>query len=465
MIWHKKEIEEILSVKLNSGDYINQVQFNSKNIEKNDIFVALSGSGLVDGHDFVDDALIRGASYAIVSRDVHTKFPGKLIMVPDSMEALVKLAMYKRNQSKAKFIVITGSVGKTTTKDAIKLMCEKFGKTFAGRGNFNNFLGLMINLASMPPDINYAIIEIGMNKAGEIRELARYVSPDVAIITNIFPVHLEFFDSIEMIADAKCEIFHDMRNNGLVIINGETEYERCANNLKNSLIEHVNIFGYNSSSHSKIISVKKNNKNLEINYLLFGEEIKLQLPLLSFHFAEIFAICLLVAHYHKFDIDVAISQLKLFRPVLGRGNVVEVVYNKLNTIVICDYYNASPISMNSALSYLRLLEHERKIAIIGDMMELGDKSSEKMHLDLILPILASNTNKLVLVGNFVKIIYEKLVLYDYHPKINIYLYDNVDQVINDIEKIIEGGELILIKASRSLKLEKIAKYLGVKNAL
>lgn len=241
MIWNSETLSKALGITISNSINCNEVQFNSKDVKKGDLFIALKGNG--DGHDYVLDAIDKGANAVIVSKHIDIVDKNKIILVDNCFEALQKMALYKRGSSKAKFIAITGSVGKTSTKEALKTLLtetsdksldllyneaneneEEFegntersttaykkvredastgltyklplevrGLVFASRGNFNNHLGVLINLASMPDDTEYAIFELGMNHKGEIRELVQILKTNIAMITNISEAHLEFF--------------------------------------------------------------------------------------------------------------------------------------------------------------------------------------------------------------------------------------------------------------------------------
>ena len=179
MIWTARQIEEALLVKLSTDTVYGKVQFNSQNIDEGDLFIALPGQR--DGHEFVADALKRGANGAIVSKDIAGVNQQKLIKVSDTFEALGRLSEYKRHKSKAKFIAVTGSVGKTSTKEAIKIMLAAYGNVHASHGTFNNFLGVPLTLACMPDNTDYAIIEMGMNAKGEISSLSNQVRFDLRL--------------------------------------------------------------------------------------------------------------------------------------------------------------------------------------------------------------------------------------------------------------------------------------------
>ena len=216
MIWTSKQISQALDIKFSSKNNFGILQFNSKDVTEGDIFIALKG-GARDGHDFVLDAINRGAGLAIVSQDVKDVPESKVIKVENTFEALQDLAEYKRQNSKAHFIGITGSVGKTSTKEILGLVLESFGKTFISRNNFNNQIGVPINLASVSDDDEFVVIEMGMRAAGEISHLTKQVTPDIAVITSVAEGHLEFFDSVEKIADAKSEIFEYTNKNGIAV--------------------------------------------------------------------------------------------------------------------------------------------------------------------------------------------------------------------------------------------------------
>ena len=191
MIGESSSLKKALGVTVADNIKAGRVQFNSLDVNKGDIFIALPGQR--DGHEFVNEALANGASCAIISKDVAGEDADKLIKVEDTMVALNDLAEYKRINSKAKFIAVTGSVGKTSTREVVKTMLSAYGNSYASAKSFNNFLGVPLTLASMPDETEYAIIELGMNAPGELRNLTNMVVPDIAIITTISEGHIEFY--------------------------------------------------------------------------------------------------------------------------------------------------------------------------------------------------------------------------------------------------------------------------------
>ena len=461
MIWTAKQIEEALLVKLSSDAVYGKVQFNSQNIDEGDLFIALPGQR--DGHEFVADALKRGASGAIVSRHIVGVDRQKLIKVSDTLEALGKLSEYKRRTSKAKFIAVTGSVGKTSTKEAIKIMLGAYGNVHASYGTFNNFLGVPLTLASMPDNTDYAIIEMGMNAKGEISSLSSQVIPDVAVITSISEGHLEFFNSVEEIADAKCEIFDGLDiNDGIAIINRDVAvYERCIKNIDRARLQNVQTFGKNTESDVQFISHEiLDNKSTRLIYNVHEEIIEITIDhVVPIHLAANFAAAFAVVKALRLDVGLAASAIRSFRAVLGRGQLVSIDKRDKSYQIICDYYNSNPQSLQASLEHLAQFVSNDKMAVLGDMRELGKKQI-LLHRRMIPYIKDSGISKLFLVGEIMQEIKN-----DLPGNISVQCYRDIDLLIAEIDQHVKGGELILIKGSRGLKLEKLAKHLGVSNVL
>ncbi|KIJ88628.1 UDP-N-acetylmuramoyl-tripeptide--D-alanyl-D-alanine ligase [Rickettsia asembonensis] len=507
MIWNSKILSAALGITISNSINCNEVQFNSKDVKKGDLFIALKGNR--DGHDYVLDAIDKGAAAVIVSKQVEINDKDKIILVDDCFEALQKMALYKRENSKAKFIAITGSVGKTSTKEALKILLQHDSLVFVSRGNFNNKLGMLINLASMADDTEYAIFELGMNHKGEIRELVQILKPNIAMITNISEAHLEFFNSLEEIAEAKCEIFENFSKNDIAVINADTNcYSKILSILKNLSIDKIYSFGtlsIKSTAVSRFLNrhceqsktawqSRKNNKKcyklvfftgllrqllcnflamtkkyelynntttpaqlvlyetlgeqVHLKYKINNKSLEITIPFIPRHFAENYTGVLLIIDILDKNIEIAANHLADIAPTKGRGEII----NIQNCRVICDYYNASPQSMKAALEYLKQVPAENKTAIIGGMLELGE-SSKPLHEELIPYILNAGCSKVYLVGVNTKYIYDLLP-----PKIAKKYFKNVDELITHITDLFESNELILIKGSRGVKLDKIVDY-------
>ncbi|MCC8399766.1 MAG: UDP-N-acetylmuramoyl-tripeptide--D-alanyl-D-alanine ligase [Rickettsia endosymbiont of Platyusa sonomae] len=451
MIWSARDLSNALNIEVHPDIHGGQVQFNSNSVTDGDLFIALKG-GANDGHNYALHALERGANAVIISQEITGLPDEKVIMVSDTLTALHQMAEYKRQKSQAKFIGVTGSSGKTGTKEAIKTVLNHFGSTFASRGNFNNHLGVPINLASLPDDIEYAVFEMGMNHPGEIRALTKMVRPDISVITTISEAHLEFFQSQLHLVDAKCEIFEGMSKDGIAVIDLDSPYyNRVLQNLKQLSINNIYSFGTSPYADCSLISYEYQQitQQVRLRYSIHNTKIDIKIPLVPEHYARNYTIALQMSAILNLDINVAARQLSKILLMDGRGKLINAKYHGQDYQIICDYYNANPESVKAALLYLKQLSGKKKIAIIGDMLELGDNSI-KFHKDLIPAILDSGANRVFLVGNNTQYIYQSLP--DEIEKIH---FDNVDLLIENLSKLLKGNELILIKGSNSTQLSKI----------
>lgn len=455
MIWTSEKLSKAVGVEIPKGIEAGEVQFNSNDIKPKDLFIALKGK-IGDGHSYVKDALNKGAALAIVNTS-YTDEDKRIVQVNDTMNALMLLAEHKRKHSKAKFIAVTGSVGKTSTKEIIKLVLEPFGNVFASRGNFNNYLGVPINLASIPDDLDFVVMELGMNHAGEIRPLSKLIKPDIAIITNIAETHIEFFESIDGIADAKCEIFEGLNSNSIAIINKDTKcFERIVDNLRKQQINKIYAFSSDKQSDCKLESYESKGSNVDLTYRIKSKTIKLTLQNLPKHQAKNIAIGLLIADVLGLDLNKAKNQLDLFKLTKGRGQIISVTKGKKKYQLICDYYNASPESLKASLEYLKQIDHSKKVVIIGDMRELG-KYSKDLHESIVPYIVDAKITKVLLVGENVKYIEQLLP-----DEILVKRFLDADELLENLEKLLGEDELILIKGSLGVNLKRTLEYFDKK---
>ena len=458
IVWTAQELSEALSIECRADFVGGELKFNSQSINKGDIFIALPGAQK-DGHQFVEDALARGAAFAIVSRETENTDNKNLLFVPNTLAALDTMARYKRQKSKAKIIAITGSVGKTTTKQALQQVLQHYGPSYASPASFNNQLGVKLTLASIADDFEYVIVEMGMNKVGEINALVELAQPHVALITQIAEGHIGFFDSVEGIADAKCEIFNELDSqHGVAILNSDMElFPRCKNYLVDKSISNVLTFGA-SSDDIRIIK-HQNEDSIRHTYSTKNEEIGINTTSFAPHMSSVFGGVIAVIKALSLAVDRRlIDSLSSFSPQVGRGKLVETESAGRSYKVICDYYNSNPKSLGAAFEYLKILHDSEKVAIIGDMKELGQFELE-LHRKLVPSIQKSGVKKIFLIGEIMPLLVD-----DFHD-IEVHKFSDAEQVVDDIDNLLEGGELILIKGSRSMKLERVAKKLGVKDVL
>ena len=361
------------------------VSIDSRSVGLGDLFVALKGPNF-DGHDYVAGAFDKGASVAMVThRPANVAENADLIVVDDTMDGLSALARYRRAQSGARIVAVTGSVGKTGTKEALTFLLSRVGETHASAGNLNNHIGAPLSLARMPAQSDYGVFELGMNHAGEIDPLSRLVRPHVAIITTIAPVHMEFFASIEGIAEAKAEIFAGVEPGGTAVLNRDNpHYDLLALRAREAGIENIIGFGSHAEARFRLVSVEIGADGSRIEATCDGKKLKYRLALPGRHQAHNSLAVLAAIHAVGADVADAAKAFGEIQPPAGRGARHKVKAGKIEFLLIDDSYNASPVSMVAALRVLADVAPSRKgrrIAVLGDMLELGPDEN-KFHRDM-----------------------------------------------------------------------------------
>lgn len=451
VVWNRDNLSKALKQNIHFDFEANGFEFNSKNVLEGDMFIALKGER-GNGHDFIKDAISRGAS-AVISEVMIPSYEDKIILVEDTKKALMDMARWKRDNSKARFIAITGSVGKTSTKEILYSAISKYGKTHKTKGNFNNDLGVPITLCRMKEDDEYAIIEMGMNKTGEIEFLTKLVDPHIAIITNVESTHLEFFESTLDIANAKSEIFTGNNPNKIAIINKNNQYfEHIKKKAKEYNVSKILSFG--DDADASLISTKVLDDAMYIKARIFDKEMEYKIPLIGNHQAENSLIMLLVlSEINALEPEI-LSHLESLYIEEGRGKTIHINYKNKNITIFDESYNASPSSMKAVLKAAHLrFPDRRKIAILGDMKELGE-SSIKFHQNLKDDILTQNISKVILVGNLMK------YLYDFLPNdLRIGHFDDVEELLNsNCFDMIEDQDVLILKGSNSMKINKVIRF-------
>lgn len=408
--------------------------FDSRLIEKGDIYIALPGAS-TDGHNFVKNAFENGASSAIVSRLLKGIDKEKLLLVQDCLKALNDMANYKRSKSKAKFIGITGSVGKTSTKEILGLALKAHGKTFISRENYNNFLGVPINLASIPDDTEYAIIEMGMDHAGEITPLSNLTKPNIAIITSIENIHRANFDSIEGIAKAKAEIFSGMNNSGIVILNNNSNcYDLLKDFVKNHQIITIGL-------DSKLLHYQVINNNTKADLVILGTEVSIEFNcIMAKHQIHNMLTSLTCVAALGLDPLKSVPNIKTFTLPRGRGLVIKINLEGKNITLIDDSYNAGPVSIKAALKNMNYYTG-RKVAILGDMIDMGPES-KTLHVGLKEDIIANNIDKVICFGKLMKDLYEVL---PEEKKLGHYL--TLKELAKNLADMLQNNDILLMKGS------------------
>lgn len=360
------------------------VSIDSRRVERGDLFVAISGTR-VDGHDFIADAFLRGAAAAMVGRvpaGLDKNLP--LHVVPDTLVALTALGIAARKRSKAKIIAVTGSVGKTGTKEALRVALSAQGLTSASVGNLNNQIGVPLSLARMPEETAFGVFELGMNRPGEIGLLSKLVEPDVAIITTIEPAHTEFFDSVADIADAKAEIFSGMSGGVAVLHRDNAYFPWLADAAHRAGVSRVMGFGAHPEATARLIDCELYASYSRVTAVVGGRTLTYRLNAPGRHWVMNSLAVLAAVDAVGADVSAAAAELAKVMPIKGRGQRHRVALSGGSFEVVDESYNASPASMRAAIAVLagaRPGPGGRRIAVLGDMLELGNDSA-RLHASL-----------------------------------------------------------------------------------
>ncbi len=428
-----------------------RVTIDSRQVQKNDLFVAIIGEKK-DGHDYIDQARERGAAGFLVSRDISPGADCFAVKVEDTLEGLQTLAAHWRDLYDPLIIGITGSNGKTTTKDLVASVLSRSRPTLKTPGNLNNQYGLPLALLQLGSEDEVAVLEMGMNSPGEIALLSSIARPDIGILTNIGPAHLEFLQDLEGVARAKNELVEALPEDGVLIFNGDDPYVvGLAENYPGTRIS----FGFEDRNQIRGEEIKK----LGYNHIALGVTIadKFQLfrvPLVGKHNAYN-ALAAIAVGWHlgisKTSIGEGLLQVEL------SGNRMEIQMMDKGYLLINDSYNANPTSMRYALDIVQEIGGDRKIALLGDMLELG-AGSERLHRELGQYIADMNLDLLLTRGPGGHLI-GRGARDRGMPSRRIIDLENNQEAVKFLKKSLRSKDTVLIKGSRGLKMEEIVQGL------
>jgi UDP-N-acetylmuramoyl-tripeptide--D-alanyl-D-alanine ligase len=434
------------------------LSIDSRTIAPGEAYFAIKGD-IHDGHAFVTAALKAGAALAVVEAAQRDKFSpdAPLLVVDDVLAGLVNLAHAARARLDAQVIAVTGSVGKTSTKEALRRVLCAQGETHASAASFNNHWGVPLSLARCPASVRFAVFEIGMNHAGEIDALVRMVRPHVAIITTVEPVHLEFFAGIEAIADAKAEIFAGVEPGGAVVINRDnSQFARLQRRAKKLGISRVVSFGAHKNSEARLLDISLHAACSAVHAEILGHEVTYKLGMPGRHMAMNSLAVLAAASLAGADLALAALSLSQIEPAAGRGvrRTLEVVSGEAT--LIDESYNANPASMAAALNVLgraAVGTHGRRIAVLGDMLELGPTSAE-LHRGLNEAIKANHIDLVYCCGPLMRNLWDALST----GKRGGYA-DSAASLEAQAVGAIRAGDAIMIKGSLGSKMKTIVQAL------
>ncbi len=451
MIFSKEELSEIFKTKVEKD--VDDICIDSREAKSGDLFVALKGEN-VDGHDFVKSAFENGAALALVQREI-SDCSETLINVDSTYEGLLGLAKYKVARTSAKYIGVTGSIGKTTTKNLIYHLLSKFfpNEIYVTKRNFNSKIGLPICAACMDRNTKIGIFEMGMSKVGDIKNLIEIVSPNVSVITHICETHLEFFNSIWDIAKAKSEIMETKIPQKAVIIPGDSAYSDFLKNKAKKLgVKNIFSFGF-SKSDAQSISQKQFKNRTEITANILGKAVKYCVNCHNDSVIPNSLAAILAAHAtSEIDLQDLADEVENFSSANRRGEIFE----KNGVTIIDDSYNACYTSVRSAIKSLSKYSG-RKILTIGDMKELGN-GSRFFHENLSPSIDKFGVDLVFACGKLAKYLFENL-----REEKRGGWYENSQKLSENIISKIQKGDKILVKGSNSMQMNKIVE--AIKNAL
>jgi UDP-N-acetylmuramoyl-tripeptide--D-alanyl-D-alanine ligase len=459
-LWTSSDIAAAMRASVNGAlpPAISGISIDSRTIAPGEAYFAIKGD-VHDGHAFVEAALKAGAALAVVESAQRDKFPADapLLVVDDVLAGLVDLARASRARLGAQIVAITGSVGKTSTKEALRRVLAAQGETHASVASFNNHWGVPLSLARCPATVRFAIFEIGMNHAGEIEPLVKLVRPHVAVITTVEPVHLEFFAGIEGIADAKAEIFLGLEPGGAVVLNRDNpQFARLQRRAKKLGISRIVAFGADKKSDARLIDVSLHPACSAVHAKLLGHDLTYKLGMPGRHMAMNSLAVLAAASLAGADLALAGLALSQAQPAAGRGvrHVLEVGHGEAT--LIDESYNANPASMAAALNVLGAASvgpQGRRIAVLGDMLELGPTGAE-LHRGLIDAVRANQIDLVYCCGPLMRNLWDALS----SGKRGGYA-ESAAALESQVVAVIRAGDAIMVKGSLGSKMKPVVNAL------
>jgi UDP-N-acetylmuramoyl-tripeptide--D-alanyl-D-alanine ligase len=448
-LWTSDEIAAATGGTASGSFQVSGIAFDSREVEPGFLFVAMPGT-VHDGHDFIAAAFAAGAAAAIVSQPI--EFPH--VLVDDVAAALEALARKSRDRSKAIILGVTGSVGKTSTKEALYAALDRNrpGRVHRSVKSYNNHTGVPLSLARMPREAEFAVLEMGMNNKGEIAALARQVRPHVALITAIAPAHIENLGSEEAIADAKAEIFGALEEDGVAIVPNDTPHRDRLVRAARRQADRIITFGSGDADVHAVHAVAAEGGGSLISAALLERELTFTISQRGEHWVSN-ALAVLAA-VEAVGADVALAGLALadLGGLKGRGARHSVPMDGGEVLLIDESYNANPASMAATLKSLgEERDVTRRIAVLGPMRELGEHSA-KLHGGLAPAVIDAHVDELILIGEEMRPLAEQVV-----GKVPLDIVGSVDEATSALLAKLRPGDAVLVKASNSVGLAKLVE--------
>ena len=438
--------------KMSESSTVNDIVIDSRKANKDNAFVAIIGENL-DGHNFINSAINQGCKTIIKNKNSNVDIENKeinVIEVEDTQIAFGDIAKYYKEKFEIPFIAVTGSVGKTTTRDMVHSTISARYNALKNVGNLNNHFGVPLTLFNLNKEHEAAVIEMGMSNFGEIEYLANMVQPQIGIISNVGYSHVEYLGSREGIFKAKMEVTANFDSNSLLIINGDDD---CLKTLKDKdLVYQLKTFGFEKNNDIYCEDYKMTDDSTTFTAVIDGNQEEFFIPTVGEHNIYNAMAAILVGIKLNMTIEEIKEGLKNFQCTKNRLDII-----KTNNITIIDsVYNASIDSMNATLSILGRYNN-RRVAILGDMFEMGDYA-EFAHRQ-VGKFAANNMDVMVAIGKDAEYIVKELIETGVNPE-NLYHFNTKEEAIDRLDNIIKENDVVLVKASRGMHLEKVVEYLS-----
>ncbi len=447
-LWTSAEIAEATGGTAHGDFEVTGVTFDSREVQPGDLFVAMPGT-VHDGHEFVAGAIAAGAAGALVSRPIAAPH----VLVADTARALEDLGRASRQRSNTRIVAVTGSVGKTSTKEAIAAALDRWrpGRVHRSVKSYNNHTGVPLSLARMPRDAEFAVLELGMSNAGEIAALTRMARPHVALITAIAPAHIENLQSEEAIADAKAEIFEGLETDGVAILPNDTPHrDRLVKAARRHRIDRIITFGGGDADVHAVHAVRSNGGGSLITASLLDCDLTFTISQRGDHWVTNALAALAAVEAVGGDVAAAGLALADMGALKGRGERHWIAVEGGKLLLIDESYNANPASMAATLKSLGAEPGvTRRIAVLGPMRELG-AHAEALHAGLAPAVIAARIDHLLLVGADMDPLADVL-----EGKVAITRAVGVDDAADVLAQFLRPGDAVLVKASNSVGLARL----------
>lgn len=419
---------------------ISGLSIDTRSLQPGDLFVPLKDAR--DGHDFIPQARDADAG-AVLSERIEEAEPA--LIVDDTLGALRDLAVAARNRSDAKRIAVTGSVGKTSLKEAIAAICETQGQTHKSLKSFNNHWGVPLTLAAMPRETQYGVFEAGMNHAGELADLSPLIAPDIAVITKIAPAHLAHFENVDAIAAAKAEIFEGAAKGGIAILNADDDYYDYLSGRAKDRGLTVMSFGEHADAHVRICNARTAPAHISADLIVGGDSYELNMSLDGAHWISNAACAVAATFAAGIDPSVAVKALAGFGALQGRGERLVIRLDDKTVTIIDESYNANPESMRASISALETAAG-RKLAVLGDMFELGSDELSH-HAALAAPLEAAGVSRVIVAGECMRALRGALPRAMRGP-----WAADATHALTALQNELQDGDTVLIKGSNATGL-------------